>query len=208
MWKRENGSVADIHGAGTHLLAVVNRLLDIVKLERNEVPLDSVPFNPLAELATVIAMVQVVAQERRVAIEFDDRAPSAPEDYEILGDPLAFRQIASNLLENAIKFSHAGSVVRLALSRLDDSVVLEVDDSGVGIPADQLALVFEPFHQVEIGDARRFGGAGLGLSIVRGLAERMGGSVVVASELGQGSRFRVRLPASKVSGRRKADKVA
>lgn len=86
--------------------------------------------------------------------------------------------------------------------------VLEVDDSGIGIPADQLALVFEPFHQVEIGDARRFGGAGLGLSIVRGLAERMGRSMVVASEVGQGSRSRVRFPAPNVPDPHKANKVA
>ncbi len=205
---KQTAYLNDIHGAGDHLLALVNRLLELVKLERSEVALERVAFDPRAEVVSVIAMLQIAAGAKHVEIRFEDTTPPEPERFAVLGDRLAFRQITANLLENAIKFSHDGAAVRLALAREGDDVILEVDDKGVGIPADQLALVFEPFHQAEIGDARRFGGAGLGLSIVRGLAERMGGRVEVTSEVGRGSRFRVRLPALDTVGAAAPAKVA
>jgi CheY-like chemotaxis protein/anti-sigma regulatory factor (Ser/Thr protein kinase) len=113
----------------------------------------------------------------------------------LLGDAFRIRQILTNLLDNAVKFTEQGEVV-LQLGYQEGVLSLDVRDTGIGIPAQAHQRIFESFSQVEATAGRRYGGSGLGLSICRQLAVRMGGTIVFESEAGKGSRFTVRLPLS------------
>jgi signal transduction histidine kinase len=187
---RQAQYVRDIHSSGRHLLELINRLLDAMCLEQGKMALGRVAFDVAHEIETAIAMLRPIAAKRNVSIQFtrNDVVNLA------IGDPVAFRQVAANLIENAIKFTPREGEICVALSRDSAHVSVAIDDSGIGIPADQLARIFEPFHQVEMGDTRRFEGLGLGLAIVDGLMKEMGGRVSVRSEPGQGSHFRIDLP--------------
>lgn len=110
---------------------------------------------------------------------------------ELDGDKM--RQIIRNLLDNACKFTREGAVL-LAVRSAADRLTIEVTDSGIGIPADQLDLIFEPFRQVDMSDTRRYGGTGLGLAITRNVCHLLGGTITVTSTLGRGSCFRVVIP--------------
>jgi two-component system phosphate regulon sensor histidine kinase PhoR len=114
----------------------------------------------------------------------------------VLGDEECLRQIADNLLDNALKYTPAGGRVHLRAraSEATPDVVVEVEDSGIGIPSDQLERIFERFYRVDKARSRELGGTGLGLSIVKNMAQALGGSVSVESALGRGSTFRVTLP--------------
>lgn len=187
---RQAGYAKDILDSGRHLLDLINRLLDVLKLERGSEPLERVAFDAGAEIDVVVAMLAPSAMARGIALDnLRDKEPPRA-----LGDALAFRQITANLIENAIKFTPDGGRVVVLFGPRSGKLALAVDDTGVGIPGEHLTRIFEPFHQVETGDARRFGGAGLGLAIVAGLASRMGAAVRVESEPGKGSRFVVELP--------------
>ncbi|HEY0136146.1 MAG TPA: ATP-binding protein, partial [Nannocystis sp.] len=119
-----------------------------------------------------------------------DRLPPLP----IVADPTRVRQIVYNLVANALKFTHRGSI-ELAVELADDTYFVHVADSGIGIAPEKLALLFHNFSQVHDEDAGEYGGTGLGLAISRRYARLMGGDIVAESEPGRGSRFTVRLPA-------------
>jgi signal transduction histidine kinase len=115
----------------------------------------------------------------------------------VTGDPLHLRRVLDNLLSNALKFTPAGGHIAVRLGRDNGSLILEVADTGIGIPGDKLDRIFERFYQIDGGTNRRFGGVGLGLSLVKEIVQAHGGTVSVESRLGEGSIFRVRLPAAK-----------
>ncbi len=183
-----------VHRAGTHLLGLINQVLDLSKIEAGKLELapQSVMLAPLID--DVIGTARHLAEQNgnRLVMECQDNL--AP----ITVDPMRLRQILLNLLSNACKFTKQGEIAlrvkRVANGR--DWIELAVSDTGIGMTPEQLAKLFEEFSQAEATTAQKFGGTGLGLAITRKLAHMMGGDVTVASEPGQGSVFTVRLPGS------------
>ena len=173
-----------------HLLSLINDILNFAKIEAGHVDLFVRPV-PLAEvLASVEALVapQLEAKAQR----YDD--DSAACDAVVLADAEKVRQVVLNLLSNAIKFTPSGGRVVLECAARERDVVVRVSDSGVGIPADKLEAIFEPFVQLDPGLTRQAEGTGLGLAISRDLARGMDGDVTVRSTVGQGSSFTFTLP--------------
>jgi len=197
-----------IIASGELLLNLIDDILDFSKVEAGRMELDLRPFDPRITLHAVQSMVATAAQRQRVRLscEVDGRVPER-----LLGDDLRLRQILLNLLSNAIKFAPAGTVqVRLEVdagprSRPDDRdqcrLVLSVRDDGIGIGADRLEAIFEPFVQERAATSRHFGGTGLGLAISRRIARLMGGELEVTSTPGEGACFSLSWPAQIASGR-------
>ena len=176
--------------SGQSLLAILNDILDLSKVEAGRMELMLVPLEPQQLVSETVAIFSGLARAKGLQIEACWHGDAA-QRYR--GDPIRLRQMLSNLCSNAIKFTTSGFVhvdVR-EVQRDGRSAMLEfsVSDSGIGIPADKQALLFQPFSQLDASNTRQYGGTGLGLSIVRGLAQEMGGSVGVESRAGQGSRF-------------------
>jgi len=181
-----------VHRAGTHLLGLINQVLDLSKIEAGKLELN--PQN--VQLARLID--EVVGTARQLAGQNDNRLiVDVQEDLgAITVDAMRLRQILLNLLSNACKFTKEGEIT-LRASRVSNGrhwVELSVSDTGIGMTAEQQAKLFEEFSQAETTTAQRFGGTGLGLAITRKLARMMGGDVTVTSEPGKGSVFTVRLP--------------
>jgi PAS domain S-box-containing protein len=178
-----------IHLAGEHLLAVLNDVLDLSKIEAGRMGLEDIEFDPAVILAEVAALVDQQAREKGLSL--DVAAAALPQ--RVRGDPTRLRQALLNYAGNAIKFTHQGSVSIGAgvASRDATGVVLRfsVTDTGEGIAPEQLAQLFQPFVQADSSVTRRFGGTGLGLAITRRLADLMGGEVGARSEPGVGSTF-------------------
>ena len=176
-----------IHAAGTDLLTLINDLLDASKMDAGKLELDIVGFDLRALLARVQEMLGVMAGDRGLILRLE-LAPGLPS--RVCGDPLRLRQVLINLLSNAIKFTPAGTVELRVESSIDtDEVLFVVTDTGVGIPAEYMSSLFEPFTQAESSTTRRFGGTGLGLAISSQLVRMMGGELQVVSTPGVGSRF-------------------
>ena len=183
-----------ILSSGQVLLALLNDVLDLAKVESGKIRLDAVDFSP-AEIVRETLLVFSETAERRGLRLYAVDLPDASHHY--LADAIRVRQMLSNLVSNAVKFTPQGEIV-VAVSEFASGAgeaVLEfsVSDTGIGIAEDQLALLFQPFAQVEASIARRFGGTGLGLSIVRQLARLMGGDAGASSVPGKGSRFWFRI---------------
>lgn len=180
-----------IHQSGEHLLSLVKDLLDVSKIESGKLSIAPEPFS-LAELARDVAQTmrpQTDAKRIALTVEIEPRLPH------LMADHRATRQILINLVANALKFTPPDGRVMILARRAATRIEIEVRDTGAGIEREHLARLGEAFYQVESGYARHNDGAGLGLSIVRGLADLHGGSLRVESDPGQGSRFVVSLPA-------------
>jgi signal transduction histidine kinase len=178
-----------VHGAGVTMRALVDDILDVAKMETGNMTIEQVPFDLKATLRDVARLWQEQAAGKGVGFVLDlDQSPEWIE-----GDAARLRQIAFNLLSNALKFTEKGSV-SLSAATVAGRLRLIVRDSGIGVPAEKYDLIFESFRQVDAGTTRRFGGTGLGLSICRNLARAMGGDVRVESEMGVGSCFIIDLP--------------
>jgi heavy metal sensor kinase len=171
------------------LTSLVNGLLTLARADAGEVELRREPLELAALAGEVAEMYQPLAEEHEVALSWD-AAPPVP--VPVLGDASRLRQLITNLLDNAIKFTDPGGRVSLLVGRDGDRARLVVADTGVGIPPDRLPHIFERFYQVD--PARASKGSGLGLSISRWIAEAHGGSIGVASGPGRGSTFTVMLP--------------
>ena len=187
----QRGQLEATRASARHLLALISDILDVSKIEAGKLTLESVPFDVREVVAQVASMVQPLVGEKplRVETRVAEGVPAC-----VLGDPTRVRQIVINLVGNAIKFTERGRVSVEVACTSGGALAFEVSDSGLGIPAEKLAQVFEKFEQVDTATTRRFGGTGLGLSIVRELTALMGGRVRVSSRPGEGSTFRVELP--------------
>ncbi len=184
-----------IHRAAKHLLALINDILDISKIEAGKVELSLETVNVAEGVEQVRTTVQPLADKRGNSLEVDMPGGIGT----IHADALRFRQVLFNLLSNACKFTQEGTV-RLEAAREhrgeEDWVRIRVTDTGIGMSEEQVELVFQPFVQADASTTRKYGGTGLGLAITRRLCQMMGGDVHVRSEQGKGSTFEIVLPAS------------
>jgi PAS domain S-box-containing protein len=182
--------------SGSLLLGIINDILDFSKIDAGKLQLEPRIADPVDCLERCISLVRPQADAGKVDLVFK-LGPDIPRTCMI--DSLRLEQIVINLLSNAIKFTEQGSVT-LALRRHADRMVVSVADTGIGMDADQLARIFEPFEQADGSTTRRFGGTGLGLSITRRLVELMQGRISVDSARGAGSHFEVELPLVEAAG--------
>lgn len=180
-----------IHASNSDLLALINDVLDLSKIEAGHVKLSVEPIEMAVLLERLRATFEPLAQQKGLALQIE-ADPAAPET--IVTDSLRLSQVLKNLLANAVKFTEQGQVLFRARAAAGERVEFEVRDSGVGIAHDQLEVIFEAFRQADGSSSRRFGGTGLGLSISRELARRLGGDIVADSEPGRGSVFTLTLP--------------
>ncbi len=178
-----------ILNSGQTLLALLNDILDVSKVEAGKIELESAAFEPGQILHETQALFAEAAALKGLRIESAWSGPA----QRYLGDPHRLRQMIANLVGNALKFTAQGQIRIEAreIERDGQRALLEfcVTDTGIGIPADKQALLFNPFSQADSSTTRKFGGTGLGLSLVRSMANLMGGDVGIDSEAGQGSRF-------------------
>ncbi|MDE2368129.1 MAG: PAS domain S-box protein [Burkholderiales bacterium] len=185
----QRARLAKIDGAAKHLLHVINDILDLSKIDAGKLALEQIEFARDELLGSVFEMVAQAAGDKGIELVLD--ADEMPE--RLVGDRKHLAQALINLLANAVKFTDRGWV-RLRAERLAEQgarslLRFEVRDTGIGIPADRRAALFNDFEQVDVSTTRRHGGTGLGLALTRRLAELMGGEVGVESEPGQGSAF-------------------
>jgi PAS domain S-box-containing protein len=188
---RRRQYIDQISDSAETLSGILSDILDLSKIEAGKMHLEHEPFDLRGLLRTMHQAYGTLADTKGLdmSAELDDDLPLVA-----VGDPVRVRQILSNYLNNALKFTESGSI-RLSVRRTRvDRVRFEVTDTGPGIDADQQGLLFRPFSQVDVSRGRRVGGTGLGLSICRQLAEQMGGEVGVVSLAGQGSCFWAELP--------------
>ena len=177
--------VRDIHGSGQHLLSLINDILDLAKIEAGRMELDVRPFRVAAALDNCRTLIRERAHRQGLRLDFE----VAPELGEWPGDERKFKQVVVNLLSNAVKFTPAGGAVRLRAACEGGMLVVDVEDTGPGIAPEDHDAIFREFVQLRGGKQE---GTGLGLALVRRLAELHGGGVSLASRPGRGSRFTVR----------------
>jgi two-component system, cell cycle sensor histidine kinase DivJ len=179
-----------INDSGQHLLSVVNGILDMSKMESGNFEISPEPFAPRAALLNCCNLLALKARENGV-----DLVTRAPEDLPVMtGDPRAFKQIALNLVANAIKFTERGGNVTVSAVVEGSRLMLRVADTGVGIAADDLKRIGDPFFQAGKTYQRKHEGTGLGLSIVKGLVGLHHGEISVQSKVGEGTTVTVALP--------------
>jgi PAS domain S-box-containing protein len=178
-----------IQVSSQHLLALINDILDLAKIEAGKMPIHLEPAHLKAIIGDVASQMEPLI--KRKALEFD---LDIPDDLPLMiTDRTKVKQIVLNLLSNAVKFTHRGSIV-LSARAVGGAVDIMVKDTGIGIRPEHLDVIFEEFRQVDQSRTREYGGTGLGLSITRKLIALLGGSITVESEYGVGTRFVVALP--------------
>ena len=172
-----------------HLLGMIDEILTFARIEagRESVRPEEVPLRSV--VADAVVVIEPLATGKGLVVDVEHADPTLM----LRTDPGKLRQILVNLLSNAVKFTDRGTIsIRSRVD--DDQVVIEVQDTGVGIPHEHLEHIFDSFWQVEQHATRRVGGSGLGLSVTRRLVELLGGEITVNSRVGAGSTFVVRLP--------------
>jgi signal transduction histidine kinase len=204
----DSESIADlnkIHTAGQHLLKLVNEVLDLSKIEAGKMELNLEETNLAALLVEIVEAARPAAKNNGNQIF----CTIAPNLGTALCDAGKFRNMAGQLLDNAVKFTQNGKVEVVAERRQDgssDDLVIHVIDSGIGIASDQITNLFEKFTVADDSSTSKYGGTGLGLALSQKLCKLMGGEIIVESEVGKGSRFTIRVPLH--TGRRKGDTFA
>lgn len=193
--REEAQTVAKIRQSGSHLLDLVNDLLDSAKLESGNIVLENTGFSVINEIHTVTDLFSGEAQRKSIHLEsmVDPNIPTV-----VIGDAVRFRQILINLVSNAIKFTDAGTI-RIKARLLDPEsrppvMELIISDSGIGIAQEQLSEIFKEFTQADSSTTRKYGGTGLGLSIVNRLILLHNGTINVDSAIGKGTSFTITLP--------------
>ena len=182
-----------IHSSGRHLLDLINDILDLSKVEAGRIEVESIECDPYRVIQEVVKVLGIKAKEKGISLGLDisGEVPAA-----IQSDPARLRQIVTNLVGNAIKFTEQGGVeVQIRAGSSDGVIGFEMDvvDTGVGMSANALDKIFDAFVQADTSVTRKFGGTGLGLAISRKFARALDGDITVDSEIGKGSRFKVRL---------------
>jgi PAS domain S-box-containing protein len=181
---------ANILESGQLLLAIINDILDMSKIDAGKLNVEAIPLDPGQRIEAAAALMANKALKKDVTV-LVEKAPDLPGA--ILGDPTRIAQILLNLLSNAIKFAEHGEV-RIAALRDNGQLVFRVSDTGIGMTPGQIEGIFDAFQQADSSSTRKYGGTGLGLTISRKLAQLMGGDIHVSSQTGSGSTFELRLP--------------
>jgi signal transduction histidine kinase len=182
-----------IHGAAKHLLALINDVLDLAKIESGKLELLPETFDVPTMIRDVVTTIEPLAQKNANALEVH-----CPDDQGgMYADLTKIRQSLFNLLSNACKFTESGSVSLDVIREEGEPawITFRVTDTGIGMTPEHVSKLFQPFSQVDPSTTRRFGGTGLGLVITRRFCEAMGGDISVESQPGVGSTFTIRLPA-------------
>ncbi|MDD3181814.1 MAG: response regulator [Alphaproteobacteria bacterium] len=186
----QRGWVEAIRRSGENLLEIINDILDFSKIETGKITLEAIDFDLFSVIADVTDLVSLRAQEKaiQVLIDFPPHTPRM-----MRGDPVRLRQVLLNLVGNAVKFTEIGHVlIRIDVQHIPPAkyrVNFSIDDTGIGVPDDKLAYIFDKFSQAEEATTRKFGGSGLGLAISKGLVNLMEGAITVSSQMGKGSQF-------------------
>lgn len=185
---KQRESIEVISRRAQMLGKLVDDILRLLEIERRELRKEVVDLRQLVQ--TSLTDFQAAASQAGLTL----RAEVLPEPAMVSGDPVALRRALDNLVGNALKFTPAGGSVSIRLSRSEGVVRLEVADTGIGIPSDQLTRIFERFYQVDGSATRKYGGVGLGLALVKEIVEAHGGQIMVASQVGIGTTFVIVLP--------------
>lgn len=187
-------AAATIKRNGEHLMGLLNDILDLSKIEAGRLEVQKLTCDLRGLCSDVVQLMRVRSEAKGLELRLEYKGP-VPQEIET--DVTRLRQILINLLGNAIKFTETGSVsMEVRLERRGKPMLeFEIIDTGIGMKADQMSKLFQPFTQVDNSLTRKFGGTGLGLAISRRLAEVLGGTITVTSKLGEGSRFLLRIAA-------------
>jgi len=189
---RQRRSMGTIERSGKHLLELINDVLDLAKIESGKMELQLAPTSVRRVAESSLTMVKQMAQRKKIKL----KTQLPPGDMRLAIDERRIRQALINLLSNAVKFTPEGGQITLELQAdmAAETVNFNVIDTGIGIAPENLTKLFQPFVQIDSSLSRSYAGTGLGLALVRRVAEMHGGSVAVDSELGQGSMFTISLP--------------
>jgi PAS domain S-box-containing protein len=194
-------AIQTIQRNGQYLLDLINDILDLSKIEAGKLHVERITCSPMQVLAEVVSLMRIRASAKNLPLQVE-YAGGIPEL--IQSDPLRLRQVLVNLIGNAIKFTHTGSVrlVGRLVQRLGGSPLFQVDviDTGIGLDPQQIAQLFRPFSQADSSTTRKYGGTGLGLTISKRLAEMLGGTITISSIPGRGSTFSVTLETGDLTG--------
>ncbi|PYS52950.1 MAG: hypothetical protein DMG13_14365 [Acidobacteria bacterium] len=174
------------------LSRIVEQLLEMSRLEAGETLVERTRFDFAEMTRTTVDQMRLLAEEKNLQLRFETTKP-----VDIEGDPLRLKQIVVNLVDNAIKYTPSGGSVSVATFPKDGRVVLEVADTGIGIPKNATSQIFDRFYRVDKARSRQLGGTGLGLAIVKSICTAYNGAVTVTSDEGKGAIFRVELPLEK-----------
>ncbi|MBA3969659.1 MAG: PAS domain-containing protein [Gemmatimonadetes bacterium] len=189
----QQAHVERIRAGGTHLLELINDVLDLTRADARKLEVELRPVDVEAAIEEVVALLESQAAAKGIALRAE---PCGAEIPRVQADLRRLRQVLTNLVGNAIKFTETGAVVLRCTASNDGTVQIAVADTGIGIAPEMLPMIFGEFYQVEGNLTRSYGGSGLGLPIAQRLARLMGGDVLVQSALGQGSTFTLVLPAA------------
>lgn len=188
--ERYKGYAEDILESGQHLLDMINDILDMAKIEAGKMQISRRPIDPSDAVDSAVRLIRRRASDKKVSLSFD------PDDDlpEIQGDHLAIKQMTLNLISNAIKFTDEGGRIKVTVAQESDWIVIRVSDTGVGISAEDLPRLAQPFEQASSGEGRNIKGTGLGLALTKSFAEMHGGRFTIESTLGEGTTVSIFLP--------------
>jgi signal transduction histidine kinase len=184
---------ADISEAGRHLLTIIHDILDTARIEQGAIELGTTPIKIDNTVAQTLAMLQPVAAAKSIIVT-SDVAPGLPL---VRMSKVHLQQVLYNLLGNAIKFSAAGAPVHVRAKVIDDGIEIRIDDRGIGIPRQRIGELFRPFSKIDDGYVRNAEGVGLGLANSKLIVEAYGGTILLESEFGRGTRVTFTLPAGR-----------
>jgi signal transduction histidine kinase/CheY-like chemotaxis protein len=195
--ERQAKNLKMVHESGQHLLSLVNDILDIERIEAGMITVKNAEVDTREMASDVVAKLRPAAADRGLGL-----SASLPNTRVVMDtDPVRLRQILDNLVNNAIKYSDSGNIevsMKVRPDEAKDKVLIQIKDEGIGIPQEQLPLIFDAFRQVDGSTTRAQGGVGLGLHLVKRMVQLLDGDVSVKSEVGKGSVFTVEFPTSKV----------
>ncbi|MFT5243830.1 MAG: PAS domain S-box-containing protein [Psychroserpens sp.] len=192
--EKQKEYLAAIKMSGDALIVLINDILDLAKVDAGKMTFEKIPFKIRSSISSMLHLFETKIQEKNLTLvtEYDPNIPCV-----LMGDPVRLHQIILNLVSNAVKFTTKGKItvsVRL-IDEDEESTTIEfaVTDTGIGVPKEKIANIFENFQQASSGTSRLYGGTGLGLAIVKQLVEPQGGTIDVQSEVGVGTTFSFRL---------------